>query len=534
MSTLPENKYSGASRLMANYGWVQNTSNLSTVRDTVGLVPESGISHNALMRSIYESRTKKGEIINKWTWDARCRIKAICACGMVELDRELQGYRLTELGKELCSAPKSAVMNRGKRLLSPQEVEIFRRGLLTNPPVIRVLSLLNENRRKGLDGLSKYDIGGQLGFAGDIGFTHLDATYVARSGKNFNDAEGDADKWARTIISWLTQVNWVFRSGTSYVFEKMLPIYSTTSEVDRVLQYTARSTVKYIPQEMLCSDHHPFAPVVQHRRISLLRVLQKTPMVKMSDLLNKVKELGSETDEETLSFDILNLFQAGIQVVKEQSFCRLMDKIKLDIPTTESRITAQQKVEGIEKEIEHYVMIYSDSLPSKLVDNLIRYGYDGANGAALFESAVGRMFEIMGYETDYLGQGYGRVADIIAKYRDLLDAKSYGLIIDAKAYTNYTFPAGDVRKMKEYIILHGKELMKDMIPHYAFAFVSMAFASSDEHLSEIARDTAVNGTAIDVYELMELGSKVLKQEMSIASLLPLFTTNKPFKCQILS
>ncbi len=31
-------------------------------------------------------------------------IKAICACGMVELDRDLQGYRLTPLGQELCDA----------------------------------------------------------------------------------------------------------------------------------------------------------------------------------------------------------------------------------------------------------------------------------------------------------------------------------------------------------------------------------------------------------------------------------------------
>ena len=90
-------------------------------------------------------------------------------------------------------------------------------------------------------------------------------------------------------------------------------------------------------------------------------------------------------------------------------------------------------------------MVYEDSLPSRLVDNLIRYGYDGTNSAALFEMTVEKLFSFMGYEAQCLGQGHGRVADVIAKYRDAFYAKSYGLIIDTKAYEKYNFPAGDVR-----------------------------------------------------------------------------------------
>ena len=39
--------YEGEGKLLTNYGWVQNTSNLSTVRDTVELVSEDGMNHNA-------------------------------------------------------------------------------------------------------------------------------------------------------------------------------------------------------------------------------------------------------------------------------------------------------------------------------------------------------------------------------------------------------------------------------------------------------------------------------------------------------
>lgn len=530
MSATDNGAYSGVGKLMANYGWVQNTSNLSTVRDTVELVSKDGMNHNALMRAIFEHRTELGDIKKKWTWDARCRIKAICACGMVELDRNLQGYRLTPLGQELCDAPKSPLLHRGKRILSEEEKVIFRRGLLTSPPVLRVLNMLNESRKNGNGSMSKYDVGSKLGFVGDVGFSHFEAEFVARSGKSFNDAEGDADKWARTILSWLTQVGWVIKTESAEVLGKSLPLYTTAYEVDRVLQYSARSTTKYIPQEMLCSDHHPFAEVVQQRRVAILKILSKKPYMAIAELLSAVIELGIDTDEETLAFDILNLRQAGIQIYKERSFYRLIDKIKLDIVPEQKPITAQQKVDGIEKQIEHYVMVYEDSLPSRLVDNLIRYGYDGTNSAALFEMTVEKFFSFMGYEAQCLGQGHGRVADVIAKYRDSFYAKSYGLIIDTKAYEKYNFPASDVRKMKEYIALHGAELMQDMIPRHAFAFISMAFTSPDDHLSEIANDTAVNGTAIDVFSLMELGSKVAKQEISIAEIYPKFTTNKMFVC----
>ncbi len=248
----------------------------------------------------------------------------------------------------------------------------------------------------------------------------------------------------------------------------------------------------------------------------------------ISELLAAVIALGIDTDEETLGFDILNLRQAGIHISKEQTFYRLMDTIKLDIVPEQKPLTIQQKVAGIEKQIEHYVMVYEDSLPPKLVDNLIRYGYDGTNSATLFEATIATLFSFMGYETQNLGQGHGRVADVIAKYRDSFYSKSYGLIIDTKAYEKYTFLSGDVRKMKEYILLHGKELLQDMIPQHAFAFISMAFNSPDEHLNEIARDTGINGTAIDVFTLLELGSKVMKQELSIAKLYPKFSTNKQF------
>lgn len=526
MPTTDSVGYTGPSKLMGNYGWVQNTSNLSTIRDTVDLVPAEGIDHNTLMRSIYFSRQEKGDIKKKWTWDARCRIKAICATGMVELDRSVSGYKLTALGTELKSAPHNPSLFKGKRILSPEEKEIFKKGLLTNPPVIRVLNVLNESRRNGNIPLSKYDVGSQLGFVGDIGFTHFEAEYVASMGKSFNDKEGDADKWARTIISWLSQVGWVVKGDSAEIYGKTLPRYTTTFEVDRILQYGAKSTTKYIPQEMLCSEHHAFPQVVQERRIAILKELSKAPTVRVDALLSTLNNNGIEIDEETLKFDLINLKQAGINVEKELSCYRLADKVKLDIIPEKTREAAT--VNDVEKAITHYVTTYAETLPARLVDNLIRYGYGGTDTAALFEAAVDKFFKLIGYDSNCLGQGHGRVADVIVKYRAAQYAKSYGLIVDAKAYSKYNFPVGDVRKMKEYIDLHGAELLADKIPKHAFAFVSMDFTNPIAHLQEIADETAINGTAITVYELFKLGDMVAQGKISIADIFPRFTTNQLF------
>lgn len=525
-----QNSYKGESKLMGNYGWVQNTSNLSTVRDTVELIPEHGCTHNELMKNIFKFRKDEGSIRKKWTWDARCRIKAVCATGMAEIDRENNGYILTELGKELKQAKKSEQLYKGKRILTENEINIFRKGILTNPPVIRVLTLLNEHKKKKQLPLSKYDVGSMLGFAGDIGFTHYEAEYVVKLGKKFNNLEGDSDKWARTIISWLIQVQWVVKSDNIEIFKQKLIRYTTTYEVDRVLHYSAKSAIKYVPEEMLCSDHHPFASIIQHRRMAILKKLEKAKIINISELVDFLKSQDIDTDEETLAFDILNLKQAGFSISQERSSYILLDKLKLSeykaIPQGSSG-----SVEGIEKEIERMVTKYADSLPSKLVDNLIRYANDGkTTSAALFEMSIDKFFTIMGYETTCFGQGHGRVADVIAKYKAVSYPKSYAIIIDAKAYKKYNFPAGDLRKMKEYIKFHGPELLtQDRIPNHSFAFVSMDFTNPEEKLKEIEQETVVSGTAIKVNSLLELGSRVVKNQCKIEDLYSMFTNNQLFE-----
>lgn len=517
---------------MGNYGWVQNTSNLSTIRDTLSLVDRDGIRHLDLREKIKKFRESHNNLPKRWTWDARCRIKAIHALGFVKLNRHIQGYELTKLGIELLKTKKASEDIGPQRKLSNEEIEVFKKGLLTNPPVIRVLSLLNDDRKGENRGLSKYDVGEKLGFAGDVGFTHIDPYWVANNNYSFGDKEGDSDKWARTILSWLTHVNWVYSDSSQIINNKSLKLFRVKPEIENILRYDAARITRNVPMEMLCSNHHAFPKLVQNRRHIILEGLKNEPLT-MGDLNEILKAMSINTDETIIKFEIINLKSAGFRIVESGGYYKLLDKILLDGMTQRlnSEENGEEKENVLERKIEEYVVKFDKTIPPKYVDHLIRFGFDGTKHNE-FESIVFEYFRFLGFNTTYYGQGKGRVTDVVARYIDQqVYMNSYGIIIDAKASTQkYSFPVGDKRKMTEYIFKHGGELMHEKIPNHSFAFISSEFSSNiKSHLKEIADKTKVNGTAARVENLLELGNKLKKGKIAIADLHSLFTTNELFK-----
>ena len=79
---------------------------------------------------------------------------------------------------------------------------------------MRVLNLLANG-----DHLTKFEIGRQLGFVGEDGFTNLPQNILIRSlaqikdskekNKMLTDWEGTSDKYARMIARWLDYMGWV-------------------------------------------------------------------------------------------------------------------------------------------------------------------------------------------------------------------------------------------------------------------------------------------------------------------------------------
>ena len=76
----------------------------------------------------------------------------------MEYVKDTDSCRITELGMQLANSRDD----------SAEEREAFMRALLSYPPVIRILSLLEKK-----DNQTKFELGSQLGFKGEMGFTSI-------------------------------------------------------------------------------------------------------------------------------------------------------------------------------------------------------------------------------------------------------------------------------------------------------------------------------------------------------------------------
>ena len=73
--------------------------------------------------------------------------------------------------------------------------------------------------------MTKFEIGSQLGFKGEMGFTSIpQEQYVANLCEALTqkekteirqNMEGDSDKYARMIAGWLAQLGWVTKTSKS-------------------------------------------------------------------------------------------------------------------------------------------------------------------------------------------------------------------------------------------------------------------------------------------------------------------------------
>lgn len=166
-------------------------------------------------------------------WSAEGYLRWGISCGLMEYVKDTDSCRITELGMQLANSRDD----------SAEEREAFMRALLSYPPVIRILSLLEKK-----DNQTKFELGSQLGFKGEMGFTSIpqeiyicdycEAETPARKSLVRSNDEGDSDKYARGIASWCTQMGWV---ESSRKFEAMR--LGDSKRPDVIISYDRNGTI---------------------------------------------------------------------------------------------------------------------------------------------------------------------------------------------------------------------------------------------------------------------------------------------------
>lgn len=470
-------------------------------------------------------------------WPADSFLRWALSIGFLDYDREKDTCSISELGYRYAVSEDD----------SKEEKEILTEAFLSYPPVCRILSLLESG-----NSLTKFEIGCQLGFVGEAGFTSTPHSIILQGlsasttseerNKLLSDTEGTSDKYVRTICAWLKSIKWVMQVPKSVTadfgymtYTDTIPqSYQITLEGKKMLKYATGSSKykridKRVMWDMLAtkpSDRN----YLRNRRTYLIKYLSTTYR-SLDEIIAHLQTKGMEEDAGAISDDIQGLINIGINVNKKGDKFKIMDSIiGLEIPDSVKSAGAVKSdlsllKDDIRKKLSHINHKY-------LV--LIDLGFDGqADREYELQTA-----DLLTGELDFKGSRLGdtRKPDVCV-YHD-----KNGLIIDNKAYgKGYSLPIKQADEMFRYIeenqkrdkALNSNEwwtIFDDAVSKFNFAFVSGEFTGGfKDRIENISRRSGINGAAINSVNLLLLAEEIKSGRISYANAFDMFECNDEIK-----
>ena len=463
-------------------------------------------------------------------WTAEGFLRWAISCGLLEYVKEDDKCKITPLGEELANAPDN----------SPAETEALTKALLSYPPVIRILSLLEAQ-----DEQTKFDLGSKLGFKGEMGFTSMpqdaylcDYCEATTAGERTNvrsNEEGDSDKYARGIASWCMQMGWVESNQKDVTetyrrksYTAKLQTYSITRKGEKALIKARGNSsnprlARVLMFEMLASNKVSSANYLRFVRACIIKAL--TSSDKSTDQLKEaLKGYELDVDDTAIKDHIEGLISIGLEITENAGKYRLLDKIEcLEIPARTECV--KDNVVDIKDRVRNK-LIHLDHKYLALID--LAYS-DAASRAK--KNADAREFEIQTAdlftkELSFNGQRLGdsRKPDVIISYG--LD----GTIVDNKSYKDgFNISRTCADEMSRYInennlrqkSLNPNEWWKNFdstITAYTFLFITSYLNGQFEDQLEYVSNAngGIKGAAIGVESLLYLSEGIKAGRISHA------------------
>lgn len=462
-------------------------------------------------------------------WSAEGYLRWAISCGLLAYTGADDKCKITALGMELVNTAED----------SAEEKEALSKALLAYPPVMRILSLLEEQ-----DEQTKFDLGSRLGFKGELGFTSIpqavylcdycDASPAEKSAVRSND-EGDSDKYARGIVSWCMQMGWVKSAdkevtgeyrGNSYTAS--LPAYSLTRAGEKAIKKAkGNSSSSRLPRilmfEMLASNKTHGADYLRYQRACIIKAFSTTEKT-LEQLQNALKGYELEIDTSAIKDHIDGLRSIGIEIAKRGEKYRLADKIEgLELPSRAACV--KDAVNDIVDRVRNKLVCLDHKY---LV--LIDLAYSDAASKAK-KNADAREFEIQTADlfTRALSFQGMRLGD--AKRPDgIVSYGASGTIIDNKSYKDgFSINRSCADEMSRYInenekrsaALNANEWWKNFdagVTDYTFLFITSylkgGFEKQLEYIS--MANSGIKGAAIGVESLLYLAEGILSGKYSYA------------------
>lgn len=439
-------------------------------------------------------------------WSVSAFIRWSIALGFVSYCNETDICKITSLGLEFSNAH-----------FEEEQKEILSKAFLNYSPVIRVLSLLNNN----LEPLTKFEIGSQLGFIGEDGFSSISQRLfiheyyqmpIAERKKFKSDVEGSSDKYARMICGWLNKLGWVEKNAKvcyGYGDEQLeMSAYSITLRGRTMLRNGLKSSCEKIVHFEMLATKAKDKNYLRKRRAIILKFIS-TKAHSLEEIRKHLQRNRIPENIPTIIDDLEGFNSIGITINKINNKYISNNEIKgLEIPQERvSRTNILEIKERVIEKLEH--------LNHKFL-LLIDYSFDGTKNRD-FELLTAELFT---EELDFGGchLGGSNKPDNIIYYNNK------GVIIDNKAYgSGYHLPMNQRDEMFRYVTenkernvgINPTEWWKNFpsnISLFNFLFISSGFTGRfEDGLNNISMRSGISGAAISSENLLYF-AEFLKSE----------------------
>ena len=498
--------------------------------DLKGLGPPKGYTRtNAPCSGIAQAAIpgQKKEYTSDWAADSFLRLAL--SIGFIEYDSDKDTCFLSPSGKKYVSHLEN------KKLLYID----LAYALMSYPPVSRILNLIDE---KGL--LTKFELGSELGFIGEAGFTSMsselmiDALSISnqdQKNKIIQNSEGTSDKYVRTICGWLKKMKWVKQETKSFKNgEYVVPFsqsYKITLEGKRWKTISCGGSrhskiSKIVFFDMLATKALD-RDVLRLRRYKILRQLYRgrASIVKIKEYLETEKITASL---DTIKDDLQGLKRVGFNIIKSGEEYSLKDElifknvVDVEVVTCDEEVTLaalKEKLRSYLKSVDHKYLA------------LIDLGFSGPRGNREYEFVTA---ELLTKELSFGGKRLGdsRKPDVCVYYN------TNGLILDNKSYkAGFSLSMPQADEMKRYLEENKKrdpnlnankwwEIFPDDVKQFNFGFVSGSFVGGfTSRLENISLSTGVRGAGISSASLLVLAEDLKSGSRQYSDCFELFDEN---------
>lgn len=473
--------------------------------------PRSSARCNGILQAVITGQKK--DFTDDWTADGFLRWAH--ALGFIEYLYAKDAFQITQSGLDFSRTIEG----------TDEELSIKRTALMSYPPATRILTLLQDG-----DHLTKYELGKQLGFTGESGFTSLpqdvflltlaNTSNPKEKNKMKSNWDGSVDKYARMISRWLHNVGLVSQvskdfhvdTGTQVSKETIPHSFKITAEGLMWLRRSKGvSSYKRIPKrvfwEMMGSKGSDRIYVRTRRSLALKVLMQNEKNTSLEEISKYLLKHGFNDSETIILDDLKGLRNIGLNIIQNTYGFTLNDTIlDFTIPTIPTKnkykSNIQQQIDNLRPELRELSHEYLSLIDLSVTPKQNR----------LFEmKTIELLIKEIGFQGVHLG-GSRKPDGVIYTNKSKVP---YGIIVDTKAYKDgYSLPISQADEMQRYVTENNERnpeinenlwwnVYPEKINKFVFLFVSNKFIGKFEnHLERIHLLTSIKGGALEVVDLL--------------------------------